>query len=180
MNQIPFSNDKNRKNVCQSLAKRHQFMIHLHYSEEYFLDHKSSHIFDSKETSCEALDYFDKEAVDEQLNLKTYDLLTQGCKVLFEEQRYSVGVVVVSNFCDDEYQFGLVKSVLADREQIFLVSARLIIECFVSHLNCYKVQETDIVSLHLINQLLDYYPLGLYEISQAKFVSLKHNISVLV
>ena len=38
--------------------------------KKYFLDHKSIHIFDSKETSCEALDYFEKEAVDEQLKLE--------------------------------------------------------------------------------------------------------------
>ena len=99
---------------------------------------------------------------------------------MFEGQRYSVGDVVALNFCDDEYQSGLVKSVSAYREQIFLVCARLIIECFASHLNCYKVHETDIVSLHLINQLLDYHPLRLYKIPHAKFVSLKHYISVLV
>ena len=57
--------------MYQSLAKRHQFMMHLHYSKEYFLDQKSIHIFDSEKTSCKALDYFDKKAVDEQLNLKT-------------------------------------------------------------------------------------------------------------
>ena len=90
-------------------------------------------------------------------NLKTYDFLTQWFGVLFEGQRYSVGYVVVLNFFDDEYQFGLVKSVLVYREQIILVCARLIIECFVSHLNCYEVQEADIVSLYLINQLLDYH-----------------------
>ena len=166
--------------MYRSLAKRHQFMMYLHYSKEYFLDHKSIHIFDSKETSCEGLDYFDKKAVDEQLNLKAIDLLTQGSGVLFEGQRFSVGDVVVLNFCDDEYQFSLIKSVLTYREQIFLVCAGLTIECFISHSNCYKIQETDIVSLHLINQFLDYHPLGLYKISQAKFVSLRNYISALV
>ena len=169
---------KSKRNTCQSLAKRHQFMMYLYYSKEYILDHKSIHISDSKETFCEALDCFDKKAVDEQLNLKTYDLVTHGSGVLFEKQRYSVGDVVLLSFPDGEYQFGLVKSVLANTEQTCLVYARLIIECFVSHLNCYKVQEADIVSLHLINHLLDYYPLELYKISQAKFISLKHYISV--
>ena len=56
--------------MYRSLAKRHQFMMYLHYSKEYFLDHKSIPIFDSKETSCEVLDYFDKKAVDEQLKLE--------------------------------------------------------------------------------------------------------------
>ena len=109
---------KNRKNVCQLSAKRYQFIMYLHYSKEYFLDHKSIHSFNFKETSCKALNYFDKNAVDDQLDFRTYDLLTQGSGVLFEGQRDLVGDDVVLNFCD-EYQFGLVKSVLACREHFF-------------------------------------------------------------
>ena len=80
-------------------------MMYLHYSKEYFLDQKSIHIFDSKETSCKALDYFDKNAVHEQLNLEAYDLLTQGSGVLFERQSDLVGDDVVLSFCDDEFDF---------------------------------------------------------------------------
>ena len=148
---------KNTKNVCQSSAKRHQFMMYLHYSKEYFLDHKSIHIFDSKENSSEALDYFDKKAIDEQLKLENIWFLDSRVWGTVWRTEVLVGYVVALNFFDDEYQFGLVKSVLAYRKQIILVCARLIIECFVSHLNCYKVQEADIVSLYLINQLLDYH-----------------------
>ena len=39
---------KNNKNICQSLAKRHQFMIYLQYAKDYFLDYHSTHIFTSK------------------------------------------------------------------------------------------------------------------------------------
>ena len=92
--------------------------MYLHYSKENFLDHKSIHSFNFKETSCKALNYFGNNAVDEQLDFKTYDLLTQGSGVLFEGQRDLVGDDVVLNFCD-EYQFGLVKSVLACREHFF-------------------------------------------------------------
>ena len=48
---------ENRKNICQSLAKQHQFMMYLHYVKDYFLDHRSRHIINSKETTPEALDY---------------------------------------------------------------------------------------------------------------------------
>ena len=33
------SGNKNRKNVWSSLAKRHQYMIYLHYSKEFLLEH---------------------------------------------------------------------------------------------------------------------------------------------
>ena len=84
-------------------------MMYLHYSKEYFLDHNLIDSFDSKETFCVASDYFDKKTVDGHLNLKTYNLLTQGSGVLFEWQRYSVGHILALNFCDDEYQFGFIK-----------------------------------------------------------------------
>ena len=140
-------------------------MIYLQYAKFYFLDHHLTHIFNSKEISPEALDYHDKKAVDEQLILNKSDLLTQGSGVVFEGQRYSVGDVVVLRFYNDGYLFGLVKSVLVFREQIFLACARLVTKCFVSHFDAYKVQEAGVASLHSVNQLLHYHPLGLYNIS---------------
>ena len=153
-------------------------MICLQYAKDYFLDHHSTHILNSRETSPEALDYHDKKAVDEQLTLNTSDLLTKGSGVVFEGERYSVGDVVELNLYNVAYLFGLVKSALAFREQISLACARLVTECFVSHFNAYKFQEAGVVSLHSINQFLDYHPLGLYNISQSTFVCLRHYISV--
>ena len=86
---------KNRKSMCQSLAKIHQFTIYIQYAKDYFLDHYSALIFISKEISPEALKYHDKKVIDEKLILNTSDLLTQGSGVVFEGQRYSVGDVVV-------------------------------------------------------------------------------------
>ena len=122
------------------------------------------------------MDYHDKKAVDEQLTLNTSDLLTQRSGVVFEGQRYSVGDVALLSFYNEDYLFGLVKSVLAFRGQIYLACAKLVTECFVSRFNAYKVQEAGVVSLHPVNQLVDYHPLGLYNISN--FVCLRHYISV--
>ena len=46
-------------------------MIYLQYAKDYFLDLHSTHIFNSKEISPEALDNHNKKAVDEQLTLNT-------------------------------------------------------------------------------------------------------------
>ena len=37
-----YSNSKNRKNVCQHLAKRHQFKIYLHHNNENTLRHNDA------------------------------------------------------------------------------------------------------------------------------------------
>ena len=100
--------------------------------------------------------------------------------MVFEGQRYSSGDVVVLGFCDDDYLFGLMKCVIACRGKIYLACTRLITEYFDSHFNSYKVHEADFITLHTIDQLLDYHPLGLYQISQNNFVCLRHFISIAV
>ena len=111
-------------------GKKTSVMIYLQYAKDYFLHHHSTNIFNSKEISPEALDYYDSKAVDEQLTLNTRDLQTQGSDRVFEGQRYSVGDVVILSFYNDDYLFGLVKSVLTFKGQIFLAYARLVTFCF--------------------------------------------------
>ena len=111
-------------------GKKTSVMIYLQYANDYFLDHHSTNIFNSIEISPEALDYHDNKAVDEQLTLDTSNLRTQGSDRVFEGQRYSVGDVVILSFYNDDYLFGLAKSVLTFKGQIFLAHARLVTFCF--------------------------------------------------
>ena len=141
-------------------------MMYLHDAKGCFSDHQSRYIINSKETAPEALDYLEKEAIDAQVSPHTNELLTQGSGVIFERQRYSSGDVVVLGFCNDDYVFGLMKYVIACRGKIYLACTRLITEYFDSHFNSYKVCEEDFITLHTIDQLLDYHPLGLYQISR--------------
>ena len=97
--------------------------------------------------------------------------------MVFERQRYSSGDVVVLGFCDDDYVFGLMKCVIACREKIYMACTRLITEYFDPHFNSYKAREADFITLHTIDQILDYHPLGLYQIFQNNFVCLRHFIS---
>ena len=99
-------------------------MICLQFAKDFFLDHHSIYIFNSKEKSPKALDYHDKKIVDEELILNKIGLLTQGSEVLFEGQRYSVGHVVMMGFYNNDYLFSLFKPVLVFRGQTFLVSVR--------------------------------------------------------
>ena len=61
-------------------------MICLQFAKDYFLDHHSIRIFNSKGKSPKALDYHVKKTIDEQLILNTIGLLTQGSEILFEDQ----------------------------------------------------------------------------------------------
>ena len=58
-----------------------------------------------------------------------------------------------------------------------MACTRLITEYFDPHFNSYKAREADFITLHTIDQILDYHPLGLYQIFQNNFVCLRHFIS---
>lgn len=105
--------------MCQSQVKKYQFMIYLEYAKDYFLDYHSTHTFNSKEISLEALHYHDKKAVYEPLTLRTSASLTKRSRIVFKDQRYSVDDAVVLSFYNDDHLFGLVKSVLAFRGKYF-------------------------------------------------------------
>ena len=89
-----------------------------------------------------------------------------------------MGDVAVLGFCDDDYVFGLMKCAIACRGKTYLASTRLITEPFDSHFNSYKFRQADFITLHTIDHILDYHPLGLYQISQNNFVCLRHFISI--
>ena len=51
-----FHGSKNRKNVCLTLAKRHQMSMYLNYIEQDLLKHKNLQGIMIKEICVEALD----------------------------------------------------------------------------------------------------------------------------
>ena len=53
----------------------------------------------------------------------------------------------------------------------------MLIEIFNTHYTAYDVESTDNFNLVKISQLLDYYPLGLYQIGGRTFVPLRHFIA---
>ena len=65
-----FQASKNRKNVCFSMATRHQMRMYLNYSDSSILSFKESHEISTKEVPLEALDLHIREAIKNTLVLK--------------------------------------------------------------------------------------------------------------
>ena len=153
-------------------------MMYLHYVKDCFLDRQSRQIINSKETASKVFDYLEKVVFDAQVFPHINELLTRGSRVVFEGQRYSSSDVLVLHFCDGDYVFGLMKCVIVYRGKIYLACTRLITEYFDSHFNSYKIHEAEFITLHTIDQLLDYHPLGLCQIWHDDFVWLMHFVSI--
>ena len=169
---------KNRKNIYSSMAKRHQFMMYLHYVKDSFLEYSSPHMLNVMEAAPVALDILLSQAVKLKLSLAHDEIFMKGTGLVYGGQKYLSGDTVVINFLNDEYQFGLIDSVISHNGKFYLVCVVLVTQYYDSHFNSYKVYRSDNVELFLIEQLMDYHPLGMYQVGQSQYISLKYHISI--
>ena len=171
-----FQGNKNRKNICLALAKRHQISIYLDYIEEDLLKYKNQQEIVIKEMVVEALDQPVYNVLTQRLDITSSDIFSQSKAVLFEDQRYNKGEVVVLDFVNDGPLFGLIKLVCYLKKEVYVLCDLLIILQFDTHLNSYEVTPSGVLDLVNLNDLHDYHPLGIYEISGKKFLPLVHSI----
>ena len=76
------SDNKNRKNVWLSLAKRHLYMIYLHYSKEFLLEHNCPRGFSTMEECVKALNGNKQAKILRAFSLKS-DILTKAHNVCY-------------------------------------------------------------------------------------------------
>ena len=96
--------------------------------------------------------------------------------MLLNGQKCNKDEVVVLDFVIDQALFVLIKLVCYFKKEVYVLCDQVIILKIDTHFNSYK--ETPSVVLDLVNlsDLCDYHPLGIYEISSTKFVTLFHSI----
>ena len=99
-----FNINKNRKNAFQSMAKRHHFMMLLHYAQDNLLDHKKPHCFGGQEVPVEFFKGPIQALIRESICLHDADLINKGYAVELNGQRYNTGEafllrLTVMNIC---------------------------------------------------------------------------------
>ena len=171
------NNNKNRKNICFSLAKKHQMLMYLTYKKKFMLEHEVRMI-GSFETSLECLPNSERILIENTVNVQDDRMFIQGKAVCYEGHRYSTGEVVVLAFLEDEYVFGkIMKSFIID-SVVYLMCNVLVTNHFSSHLHAYAVEESDTGRFVRINDLLDYHPLALYMIDSKFYTVMRYHIPV--
>ena len=114
-----FNINKNRKNVFHSLAKRHQFMMFLHYAQDNLLGHKKPHCFGSQEVPVEFFKDPIQAVIRKSICLHGADLITKGYAVELNGQRYNAGEALLLGFDGDAY-FLVLLNVLLCRKLKFI------------------------------------------------------------
>ena len=167
---------KNRKNICYSMAKRHQFLQYLHYSQDNYLEHRQPQGIRIQEVPCEELPTDQREEIMHKLQLADTDLIMKGSAVIFEGQRYSRNEAVVMGVDNDKYTFGWIKYIVLHEGNVYLLCELLENLHYKFHFNAYQVVATGKFELCSVSGILDYHPLGVYEINRNMFIPLKHYI----
>ena len=166
------SGNKNRKNVWLSLAKRHQYMMYLHYSKEFLLEHNCPRGVGTMEVCTEAFNRNEQVELLRALSLKIDDILTKTHAVYYKGQRYTSEEAVLIGISRDDYQCGLIGFAILFRGVVSIFCEVLKTVCYNFHYNSYKLLEQ--YFLIDMGRLLDYHPIGIYKVGLKSFVPLRH------
>ena len=86
-------------------------MMFLHYAQDNLLDHIKPHCFGSQEVPVEFFKGPIKVVIRESICLHDAGLITKGCAVELNGQRYNTGEALLSGFDGDEYLFGIIECI---------------------------------------------------------------------
>ena len=82
---------QNRKNIFQTMAKKHQMFMYLHYQNQNLLCYKEPVATFLKEKTIESAMPYEQEVILESINLFSTDLLRQTKSVSFGGVKYNSG-----------------------------------------------------------------------------------------
>ena len=133
-----FNINKNRKNVFQSMAKRHQFMF-LHYAQDNLLGHKKPHCFGRQEVPVELFKGPIQPVIRESICLHRADLITKGYAVELNGQRYNTGEALLLGFDGDEYLFGIIECIIVHKAKVYSLVEKMETVSYHFHFNAYEV-----------------------------------------
>ena len=165
----------NRKNICKTLAKQHQFMMYLHYSKLNLLVYKYSLGSKVQEVALELVDVEKKEILQRKLAIEDSDLLCEMSSVQpFGRQQYHLGHVLLLDFVEDEYLFGIVDSVFSYNDTFYFYVEKMINKGFQFRFNSFELINSGKMDLYNINKLLDFQPLSIYNCNNMQLLHLKY------
>ena len=169
-------NTKNRKNLCQTIAVKHQMFMYLTYRKTFLLDEKDVYAVRSFEISIKNLPIEEQNCLHKVGNFEREELLTEAKSITIEGQRYSTGEGVVIDYIHDEYVFGMIEKVFIVGGQVYLYCNKVITECYDRHVHAYEICLTEQKMLLQIENLLDYHPLAIYEVNDQHYIVLRYHI----
>ena len=167
---------KCRKNVCKTLAYRHQYhQAMCHASSSFLTENVISHMTNTHSLQVNLL----REEVQELLSPLVHEQtdVCQCSSLSINGVEFRLGYGVVIGFCDDMYTFGKVESCIMVGGTPYLLCKELVTKSFNRHFHCYVVEENSVYKLLKPRDLLDYLPLPIYILRGKDVIVLHHKVS---
>ncbi len=163
---------KNRKNLYKTMAFRHQYL------QAYYAEGNNLFSTDLVSTNGENVDV-------EHLDLNIQCLLSDlspnqtiySVRSIQRGVKYCLGLCVVVGYEDDQYVFGKIENIFFVAGTEHLLLKLMNVKEFNRHFHAYEVCASDTRILYKPSQLLDYYPLAIYQVKDNFFVSLKYKVN---
>jgi len=164
----------NYKNICYTLAQRHQMQLAYRLATDYaFLEHTVS-ISSTVDVDMKYLSDCVVEAL-VQSNISRLETLHQCKFVSVNGLTYRCRMYVVIDFDSniDTPVFGRIDNIFIQHMKVHFL-LRICKSSYDSHLSAYRLFVTDDIAVRTIEQLLDCYPLSAYVVGLSRFVVLKN------
>ena len=130
-----FQSNKNRKNICLSMAKRHQILMYLHHSKSTFLEFEVSKGIGTKEIVPEILEPHVREPID-RIILYEVNSFCQSNALVREGNKYGEDEYIIIAY-EDEPSFGLINSIFHIQRKDYLLCELPLVNQFNTHFNSY-------------------------------------------
>ena len=152
-----FQSNKNRKNICLSMAKRHQILIYLHYSRSTFLESEVSKGIGAKEIMPEILELHVREDIDRIILCKV-NSFCQAKALVRSGNQYGEDEYIVIAY-EDEPSFGLINSIFYIQRKDYLLCELRLVNQFSTHFNSYETETSGHFEMIDFDSIYDYHPL---------------------
>lgn len=170
-----FHSTRNRKNICKTMADRHQSrQAWLHSLPSYLQDNESR-----TGQSSEIIQLLPREV---QMLLRVLcpvkETVTALTKVTIYGIAYSTGSCVVLGINDDDdYKFGVIQHIFAINGE-YQLCCQIMKSTYVRHFHAYRVEDSGDACFKTVSHLFDVTPLGVYRVNHQNYVILKHHVAV--
>lgn len=167
-----YDRSNNRKNITKTMAKRHQYMMYLHYKKKMVLDYEKPSVKCSRVVSVNNLNEFIVRQVQSVTNAPRITFF-EG--ITFEGCVYRTGNAVAVQFDEEDLIFGKVLCMFLHHELLYMIYVLLEID-FDPHFNAFEVLNSNNYGIICSMNLVDQHPLGIYEKNNKHYMTLRHKI----
>ena len=161
-----FQSSKDRKNVCYSVAERHQMLMYIHFVKSSLL-----------EVTLEVLESLIHKAIEDAFKFEEGETLCQPKAIVREGNRYGTGECVVLSGEDDEPLFGYVSFIFHYKRKAYLLCDLLVVSEFNTHFNCYQTEKSGYLEIFDLDKVYDYRHLGVYYVASKMLINLRYYLT---